>query len=198
VKDGIYLHQHKWHYQDEKERRRWQDPEAILQMAGLKAGQTLADIGCGDGFFALPAARMVGPAGMIFASDINVEALAELQRKAETEKLQNICIRAGGAEELVLCENCADIVFLGMVLHDFRDPAAVLKNALKMVKPSGKLIDLDWEKTATPIGPPTSIRFDRPLASQMIEQAGFKVEWVESSGQFHYLIAAAPLLSSEK
>jgi ubiquinone/menaquinone biosynthesis C-methylase UbiE len=190
------VHEHKWHYQDEKERRQWQDPEAILRRSGLKAGQTLADIGCGDGFFTLPAARMAGPTGLIYASDINSEALKELQRKADAEKLLNIRVREGAAEDLLLCEKCADIVFLGMVLHDFRDPAAVLKQALKTLKPTGRLINLDWEKAAEPIGPPMGIRFDRSLAAQMIEQAGFKVEWVEDSGQYHYLIAAIPFARS--
>ena len=52
-----------WHFYDETERRTWQNPEEILTAIGLKAGQTLIDIGCGEGFFTLPAARIVGPNG---------------------------------------------------------------------------------------------------------------------------------------
>ena len=189
--------QHKWHYQDESERRKWQNPESILKRIGLKTGQTLVDIGCGEGFFALPAARIVGRAGLIYAGDISTEALETLQRKAEIEKLENILISAGAAEELTMCEGCADVVFMGMVLHDFKDPAAVLKKALKMLKTRGTLIDLDWKKVTTPIGPPLNIRFDEGLASQMIQQAGFKVQWVEDNGQYHYIVAAVPSHSSE-
>jgi len=191
------LQQHKWHYQDENERRKWQNPESILKRFGLKAGQTLVDIGCGEGFFALPAARIVGPAGLIYASDISTEALEMLQKKAESEKLKNIHISAGAAEELSICERCADMVFLGMVLHDFKDPTAVLNRAVKMLKIGGKLIDLDWKKVVTSIGPPVNIRFDEALASRMIEQAGFKIEWVEDSGQYHYIIASVLPRSSE-
>lgn len=48
---------------DDVERREWQDPEAILLSLGLKPGEVVADVGSGDGFFTLPAARMVGPRG---------------------------------------------------------------------------------------------------------------------------------------
>ena len=108
--------QHKWHYQDESERRKWQNPESILKRIGLKTGQTLVDIGCGEGFFALPAARIVGRAGLIYAGDISTEALETLQRKAEIEKLENILISAGAAEELTMCEGCADIVFMPIAI----------------------------------------------------------------------------------
>jgi ubiquinone/menaquinone biosynthesis C-methylase UbiE len=191
------MHEHKWHYQDENERRKWQDPESILNRIGLKVGQTLIDIGCGEGFFALPAARIVGPGGLIYASDISSEALDALQKKAEAEKLVNIRITSGAAEELVSCEKCADIVFLGMVLHDFKDPEAVLNKTAKMLKAGGKLVDLDWKKVATPIGPPTEIRFDQNYASQMIKKAGFRIERIEDNGLYHYIIMGVPFASGK-
>ena len=61
-----------------------------------------------------------------------------------------------------------------------------------MLKPDGKLINLDWKKIATSLGPPVSIRFSEETASKMIEAAGFKVESVQDSGLYHYLIMARP------
>jgi len=52
----------------------------------------------------------------------------------------------GRAEDTIFCEACADIVFFGMVLHDFSDPAKVLRNAGMMLKVDGRLVDLDSEK----------------------------------------------------
>jgi ubiquinone/menaquinone biosynthesis C-methylase UbiE len=189
--------QHRFHHHDETERRKWQDPEEILSGIGLKQGDTFLDIGCGDGFFTLPAARMVGPEGVIHGLDPDSVALDELRMKASKEHLDNIRLLAGRAEDNVLCEECADVVFFGIDLHDFQDQQAVLANALKMIKPEGLLVDLDWKKEQTPIGPPLQIRFSPRQASVMIQDAGFVVVSVEDSGAWHYLIKARPAVSSE-
>jgi ubiquinone/menaquinone biosynthesis C-methylase UbiE len=182
-----------WHYVDETERRKWQNPEVILQEAGLKAGQTFMDIGCGAGFFTLPAARIAGKTGVVYGLDIQENAIAVIRQSARTEGLTNIQVRAGEAEETLLCEACADIVFFGIVLHDFRDPARVLKNARRMIKPGGKLANLDWKKMETGMGPTVSKRIDEADATRLIEEAGFKVESIRDSGRYHYLVLARPV-----
>jgi ubiquinone/menaquinone biosynthesis C-methylase UbiE len=179
-----------WHYVDENERRKWQDPEAILQEIGVKPGMTLVDVGCGAGFFTLPAARMVGESGKVYGIDANSEALEQLRLKADVENLANIELKAARAEDTMLCRECADVVFFGIVLHDFDDASEVLKNARRMIKPDGKLANLDWKKVSMSFGPPAARRFDEAKARSLIEPAGFKVESVKDSGQYHYLIIA--------
>jgi ubiquinone/menaquinone biosynthesis C-methylase UbiE len=185
-------HHHTWHYIDETQRRQWQNPEAILQEIGLKPGATLMDIGCGAGFFTLPAARITGSKGKVYGLDSQGSSLEEIRKKAENEGLANIELKAARAEETVFCDACADIVFLGIVLHDFEDPARVLKNARRMIKTGGKMANLDWKKIDMSFGPPIARRFDEAAASRLIEGAGFKIESVKNSGQYHYLIMARP------
>ena len=180
---------------DDVERREWQDPEAILAGLGLGPGQVVADVGSGDGFFTLPAARMVGPRGVVYALDPSVGRLNRLHEKAEEEGLENIRIRAGTAEEFVLCEGCADLVFFGICLHDFADPGAVLRNAMTALKPGGLLASLDWKKEETIrrgdlLGPPVEIRFSEEEAAALIGEAGFEVESVEPYGEYFYLLRA--------
>jgi ubiquinone/menaquinone biosynthesis C-methylase UbiE len=178
---------------DDPERRKWQDPEIILAGIGVKAGITFADIGCGGGFFALPAARMTGGKGRVYGLDVNADAIAALKEQAAREGLKNIRLTTGRAEEEVVCRRCADIVFFGMALHDFQDPSRVLANAAKTIKPDGRLVDLDWKKGAGGFGPPAHIRFDEAKASGLMEAAGFKIESVKDSGPYHYLITARPI-----
>ncbi len=175
---------------DDNERRKWQDPEAILNEIGLSAGFTFADIGCGSGFFALPAARIVGNKGKVYGLDINAGAIAILKERAGGEGLSNLHLTVGKAEELTICEHCADIVFFGIALHDFQDPAKVLTNARKMIKPKGKLVDVDWKKESMAPGPPTAIRFSEKQAARLIEAAGFTIETIKDSGLYHYLVIA--------
>lgn len=180
---------------DESERRKWQDPEAILVDVGLKRGFTFVDVGCGSGFFALPAARLVGEKGMIYGLDSNDEAIRRLKEKARRENLRNLSLHEGAGEENVLCEGCADIVFLGIVLHDFNDPSRVLINARRMLKPTGLLVDLDWKKEPMELGPPAQIRFSEKEATSLMENVGYAIETVKEVGLYNYIITAKPLAS---
>jgi len=177
---------------DEKERRKWQNPEAILIDIGVKAGLTFMDIGCGYGFFALPAARLVGNEGRVYGLDADSEAIHWLKEKAAKEKLRNLKLEAGMAEETIFCDSCTDVVFFGIVLHDFDDPSKVLSNAKKMLKPTGRLIDLDWKKEPMQLGPPLQMRLDEKKASGLVESAGFSIDEIKKEGAYHYMIVATP------
>jgi ubiquinone/menaquinone biosynthesis C-methylase UbiE len=179
-------------FDNEKERRKWQNPEAILVDVGVKTRLTFVDVGCGDGFFALPAARLVGNEGRVYGLDADSQAVATLKEKAAKERLENFWPKVGIAEETVFCDSCADIVFFGIVLHDFKDPNKVLSNAKKMLKPTGRLIDLDWKKEPMRLGPPLQIRFNEEEASNLIVKAGFKIDEIREEGLYHYIIVATP------
>lgn len=151
---------------------------------------TFVDIGCGEGFFAIVAASMVGASGKVMGVDINETGITRLRERADTEGLGNLSLLVAPAEEADVCSACADFVFFGIDLHDFKDAGKVLRNAKKMLKPSGKLVDLDWKKKWMLKGPPASIRFSKEHAIELIQEAGFKVETAEDSGPMHYLIIA--------
>ncbi len=181
-----------FHAHDWDERREWQDPEAILASVGLKPGDVFADLGCGDGFFAVPAARIVGETGRVLALDISLEPVKMLRERAEREGLTNIETTIGPAEKTLICEACADFVFFGIDLHDFAYPNLVLKNAHTMLKPDGRLVDVDWKKIETPFGPPLNIRFDEDKAAGLITEAGFTILETRQLLPWHYMILAKP------
>ncbi|MGZ4905788.1 MAG: class I SAM-dependent methyltransferase [Halobacteriota archaeon] len=177
-------------YHNEKERRKWQNPEAILAKAGVQAGDVFIDLGCGFGFFALPAAKIVGQEGLVCGIDIDSEALEQLRERASNAGLRNVHVKTAQAEEVSLCNRCADIAFIGIALHDFKDPLKVLKNAKTALKPNGRLVNVDWKKESMPIGPPLEIRFNEEEASSLLIRAGFTIESVTGVGEYHYLIIA--------
>jgi ubiquinone/menaquinone biosynthesis C-methylase UbiE len=175
---------------DDPERRRWQDPEQILSSIGLREGMVFVDMGCGEGYFAIPAARRVKNYGKVYAVDISAESVERLRAQAEEEGLKNLVSQVGEAETTRFCEGCADIVFFGIDLHDFRDPVAVLKNAKLMLGPQGRLVDLDWKDQPMEMGPPLGIRFSIGKASHLIESVGLRILDVQEAGPYHYLIIA--------
>jgi ubiquinone/menaquinone biosynthesis C-methylase UbiE len=177
---------------DENLRRSWYNPEAVLKEAGLQEGMTFVDVGCGDGFFSLLAAKVVDETGTVYAVDTDAQAIQKLQNKATEQGIRNIHATTAPAEEILFCNGCADIVFYSMVLHDFNDPAKVLSNAKQMLKPGGTLADLDWKKKQMDFGPPFEIRFSERKAAELIKQAGMNLQTIREAGQHHYLITARP------
>jgi ubiquinone/menaquinone biosynthesis C-methylase UbiE len=188
----VRLSSHRYSPLEESIRRRWQVPEDLLRELGLKTGMVFMDIGCGDGFFTIPAAEITGNRGRVFAVDADASAISRLNCRVAEKGLSNVTARVGAAEETVFCKACADLVFYSIVLHDFGDPGKVLRNAKRMIKPTGKLVNLDWKKKSSEFGPPVRIRFSEEEARNLIEVAGFRVESVKDSGQDQYVVVAKP------
>ena len=180
------------HKPDDRERLKWQNPENILSELGVKPGVKFVDAGCGRGFFALPAARMTDPGGRVWGFDINPDAIQYLKQTAIGEGLSNIELSTGKAEETIICQKCADIVFYGIVLHDFAEPLKALANARKRLKPGGRLVNLDWKKEPMVYGPSTEKRLGVKEAADIIQSAGFRIENISEKGPYHYIITALP------
>ena len=87
---------------DEKTRREWYNPDAVL--ATLRQGMVFVDVGCGDGYFSILAAEKVGSEGKVYAVDIDESRIKLLKEKAQTQRLDNIVAVAARAEETVFCE----------------------------------------------------------------------------------------------
>jgi ubiquinone/menaquinone biosynthesis C-methylase UbiE len=175
---------------EESVRRTWYNPELILKDAGLGSGMIFADIGCGDGFFSILASEIVGETGKVHALDIDASAIDKLKARAAERGLTNIHTSVAAAEKTLICKQCVDIVFLGMVLHDFDDPKKVLLNAKQMLKRNGLLVNLDWKKAQMDFGPPLNIRFSQEKTVELLKQLDFIVEKVKEAGPYHYIITA--------
>jgi ubiquinone/menaquinone biosynthesis C-methylase UbiE len=175
---------------DDPGRRLFQDPERVLNVIGVAPGMTFLDVGCGEGYFALPAARRVGASGRACGIDVDGEAVTRLLDRAAGEGMGWVSARAAAAEETVLCSGCGDVLFFGICLHDFSDPGRVLRNARRMVRPGGVLEDLDWHAREMPLGPPQEKRFTPVHAAALIRDAGFRIEALRDCGPYHYLILA--------
>lgn len=175
---------------NDPERRNYQNPEAILAGLGLKPGMTFVDAGCGGGFFALPAARILAKTGKLYGFDTNEEALNALKELLEAEGLSNAELTPGNAEETVICDSCADIVFFGLVVVHLKNPVQALENAKKMLRHEGKLAVFDWKKKQTRQGPPLEQRLSEGEVVDFLKAAGFGKISVEDCGNYHYLTTA--------
>lgn len=175
------------HKLDSPERRADMPPEETLLNAGLRPGDTLLDLGCGSGYFALPAAGIVGPKGLVCAVDSSPLMLAELRSRTAAAGIYNLECR------LDLPETEATMVLMANVLHEAADKAAFMAGAALALKPGGRLAIIEWAKRPTPQGPPQEDRLDVTEIAALLAKAGFAAPESSRLGASHLLYLSKKL-----
>jgi len=93
---------------------------AFLRKIGIRRGRTILDFGARIGHYSIPAAKIVGRKGLVYAVDKDQYALNDLQQKAADHSLENIRIQATSGELCLQIKNeCVDFALLYDVLHFF-------------------------------------------------------------------------------
>src|SRR5487761_1929431 len=133
-------------------------PEKLLSELGVAEGMTIADIGCGPGFFTIPAARLVGPSGTALAADIQGEMLSAVRSRALEHGLTNVRIVKTNDREIPIAPGSCDFALLAFMLHEIEHRASFLHRAARTLKPDGRLIVLEWDKVEGSVGPPQEER----------------------------------------
>jgi 2-polyprenyl-3-methyl-5-hydroxy-6-metoxy-1,4-benzoquinol methylase len=120
----------------------FQNPGKILKDY-LKSGQVVLDVGCGAGFFSLPAARLVGPEGRVVSADLSVEAIEQLARRAARAGLSDrIDARAVSRQSLEI-DDLADQVDFALafyVIHHAEDALGLMKQVFAGLRPGGRFL----------------------------------------------------------
>jgi len=171
------------------ERREELPPGSILERIGLRSGQTFVDIGAGPGFFALPAAAIVGPKGRVFGLDVAQIMVDELRKNAARKKASNVetgLIPEAGAK----LPNGADFYFLANVFHEVDDRGAYLRNLRKHMTGRSRLVIIDYLRKKTKHGPPLRDRVPLQTLRTFLAEAGFVVERVFRPNEMEYALIA--------
>lgn len=149
------------------------DPAKVLAILGLDRGvQNLVEFGCGYGTFTLAAAGIA--AGIVHALDIEPEMVTIVRKKCREAGIANVqaTVRDFVTEGSGLADNSMDAALLFNILHH-EEPAALMKEAIRILKPNGMLAVIHWNyDPTTPRGPDMEIR---PRPEQCIE-------WGRASG----------------
>lgn len=88
------------------------NPYKLLKAAGLKEGQKVLEVGCGPGFFTMPAGKMVGDEGHVHAVDLHPRAVKRVEEKIEKAGLKNVTPICTNASNTRLHDGSVDLAFL--------------------------------------------------------------------------------------
>lgn len=143
-----------WLIRDERERE--ERCSLMLTSLDVKAGMTVCDMGCGNGFYTVQLAKMVGPKGKVYAVDIQPEMLKFLSDRAKKAKVTNrIEPVLGQLWDPKLPEGKLDLILLVDVYHEFSHPEHMLDAMRKSLAPGGRVVLVEYrgEDPEVPIKP---------------------------------------------
>ena len=127
-------------------REREEECSTLLKVLELQPGQTVCDLGCGNGFYSLKMAPLVGPTGQILAVDIQPEMLRLLEARADAVNLDNIQPILGTLVDPKLPAAEVDLLLLVDVYHEFSHPEEMLRAIRKSLKPEGRLALVEYRQ----------------------------------------------------
>ncbi|MEK7465113.1 MAG: methyltransferase domain-containing protein [Patescibacteria group bacterium] len=164
-------------------------PERTLSALDIRPGMTVADFGAGGGYFTIPAARMIGTGGKVYAIDVQKQAINLIKSRANLEHLLHVDTIWADLElpqGSRLADQSVDVVLIANILFQAEKKDVILGEAWRVLRPGGALAILEWDATPFPAGPPPESRVPKEQARTLAQTAGFTLEREFDAGDHHY------------
>ena len=165
------------------------DPKKNLEQIDFAPGMKVADFGSGAGYHTFIVAHAVGDTGAVYALDVQKDLLMTLKREAEKNHLFNIEIIWADFESTEpgkLKENLIDRVVVTNVLFQINNKEGLVREITRVMKPSGKVLVIDWSDSFGGIGPAQKDVFPKDTCQDIFEKAGLQFEKSIDAGLHHY------------
>ena len=158
----------------------FRNPYKLLRAAGLKLGQKVLEVGCGPGFFTIPAAKIVGEEGFVYAVDVHPLAIERVKEKIEKEGIKNVKPILANASDTGLPDRSIDLAFLFGLQYVAGGLKNVISEMHRILKPGGVL---SFEKT----------RGSKKKLIEEVERGGF-IYSGKQARIFLFIISPYPIL----
>jgi len=161
----------------------------VMDILGITAGKSVADIGAGSGWFTVRAAKRVGAGAAVYAVDINPEAVRYISERAKKEKLQNVKAILSKPEDPLLPRDSVDAVLLLKTYHEVAHPVELLRNLRAVLRKGAKvgIIDRNGNGENHGVGKDVVIREAKEAGYKLAEQYDF----VKGDGMDYFLVFTA-------
>ncbi len=181
---------HKFNVEDveileSSERLKFLNPDNILDKVGLSREMIFADLGCGTGYFTIPASKRVKK---VYALDVQQGMLDILRSKIEKQKISNIESILSEKSHIPLPDNLVNVLLMGNVFHELEARDSIINEVKRILSGGGKMVIVDWLKIEMDFGPPVDERLTAEEVSSICENNGFKVLEKSDAGPYNYLL----------
>jgi len=161
--------------------------DSVMDTLGITLGKSVADIGAGSGFFTVLAARRVGDKGIVYAVDINPEAIQYIDSRLKKADLHNVKTVLSKADDPLLPAP-VDAVLLLKTYHEIAEPMVLFRNLRHSLAKEAKVGVIDRNGNGTDHG------VGRDVVVREMQEAGYKLVQQEDfvkDGMDYFLVFAA-------
>lgn len=173
-------------------RAEWQKPDVVVAALGLRAGQTVGEIGGGPGYWSLRLARKVGPRGRVYAVDVEPRLLEVLRQRLVERTVRNVTPVLGLPEDPLLPAGSCDVVLMVNTYHHLPDGPAYLRRLARALRGGGRIVNVDYHKRETPVGPPVEHRVARERFLADARRAGLALAAEHNVLPHQYCVTLRP------
>jgi SAM-dependent methyltransferase len=178
---------------DRSEREAEEAPSKAIAALGIPAGAVVADVGAGSGYYTVLLSRVVGPSGRVVATDLQPGMLDIVRAKIAREKLTNVELVQGRADDPVLPANTFDLVLMVDVYHELASPQVFVRKLKDALKPDGRLVLIEFRLE----DPRVPIREEHKMSVSQVRQElggdGFQIERVIDVLPWQHIIVLKPM-----
>jgi ubiquinone/menaquinone biosynthesis C-methylase UbiE len=172
-------------------RREWQKPITVLTFLGIQNGATVADLGAGTGYFTALLALQVGPAGKVYAVDVEPAMLEHLKARDDISQDRVIPIQAK-ANNPMLPDGEIDLVLCVNTWHHIKKRTRYLKRLESSLTPEGRVAIVDFRSGELPVGPPPDKKVARDRVIAEFRDAGWRYVAESVALPYQYLLIFLP------
>lgn len=181
----------------------WQMPRRVMDELGIRPGMNVADVGAEIGYFTLRLSEKVGKTGKVYASDIDVSALAFLDKRLKDAGADNVVIIRGEADNPLIPKASVDLVLIVNTIHLVKEKREFLNNIRDSLREDGKLVFIHWD--AEKMDPEAAgwdsrdrERYTMKTMLKMIYDAGYEVLEIKDFLPMQLIYICQPSDASEE
>jgi precorrin-6B methylase 2 len=174
-------------------REREERTDLLLAKLQLEPGDVAADLGAGTGYFSLPMARRVGPAGRVLAVDIQPEMLSIIGDRVAAADLHNVDTILATEDDPHLPPESVDLVLLVDAYHEFAFPREVMQGVVSGLKAGGQVVLIEY-RAEDPLVPIKALhKMSEAQAIAELQAVGLNWEaTLDFLPQQHFLVFRKP------
>jgi ubiquinone/menaquinone biosynthesis C-methylase UbiE len=155
-------------------RDEWQQPVKVVESLKIEPGQTIVDLGAGGGYFTFLLAEATGPAGKVYAVDVDQDMTGLLAQKARDQGVKNVDVILARPDNPMLPEHAVDLIFTANTYHHIDDRVDYFSALRQALRPQGRVAVIDFDDRS---GWMSWFHHSTPSASirREMEQAGYRL-----------------------
>jgi ubiquinone/menaquinone biosynthesis C-methylase UbiE len=164
-------------------------PRLLVNDFGIEPGMLVADFGAGSGVFTHAIADLLERKGRVYAIDVQRDLLRRIKNEANRRNQPHVDVvwsdleHEGGSK---LADETTDFVLMSNILFQLQNRQTALQEAARILKPTGRLVIIDWSDPSVRVGPHRSQMITQEQAIELLRSIGFIKYHAFEAGNHHY------------